>query len=578
MRDEIIKRNTIITTVTMLVFFIVSLIITSYTTRKSIEQQLINVSNVVNNQILATNSEEELNEVIKSFTNDQEWLEIVIASNIGVILSDSSDDSISATTVKKLTDEEIERTTNTISTDRIYIENDKIYYITLINEDIIVRTSILYENNVELILMSLFYLALLLIVVILLSVYYNKKVSNNVISTFNDICLNLKSINDGQYIEIDTSHKYSEVQEVLSEINDINNNIYVSMLKIKNEHDKLDFVINNIQQGIIIINKYGNILLINDYATQSLNIDTNDIDNVHYNQVIKNNVLLERLDKALENKSNYYFDISDENKSKIYSCNIAYLRNVWTDLNKDERLYVVVIMDVTSDRENDKNKADFISNASHELKTPITSIRGFSELLLVDSNNYDEKTKKYLNIIYNESIKMKDTIDELLYLSNLEHHRNETEQLEQIFFKDVIDDVVDEYNSLASLNNITINKDIDDSYIYEQTKLLTHLIKNLIENAIKYNKPNGLVNINVKKEKHSIVLKVEDTGIGIEEKHLDKIFKRFYRVDTSHNSSTGGTGLGLNIAKKICSLLNAQISVNSTPNVGTTFTVVFNKE
>lgn len=578
MRDEIIKRNTIITTVTMLIFFVVSLIITSYTSRKSIEQQLINVSNVVNNQILATNSAEELNEVVKSFTKDQEWLEIVIASNIGVILTDSSDDSINVTTLKKLTDEEIKLATSSINTDRVYIEDDKIYYITLINEDIIVRTSIMYEKNTELILMSLFYLALLLIVVILLSVYYNKKVSNNVITTFNDICFNLKSINDGKYIEIDTTHKYSEVQDVLSEINEINNNIYVSMLKIKNEHDKLDFVINNMQQGIIIINKYGNILLINDYATNSLNIENNNVDNIHYNKVIKNEVLLERLDKALENKSNYYFDISDENKSKIYSCNISYLRNVWNDLNKDERLYVVVIMDVTSDRENDKIKADFISNASHELKTPITSIRGFSELLLVDSSNYDEKTKKYLNIIYNESIKMKDTIDELLYLSNLEYHRNETEQLEQIYFSDVIDDIIDEYDSLARLNSITINKDVDDSYIYEQTKLLTHLIKNLVENAIKYNKPNGEVNITVKKEKHKIVLKVEDTGIGIEEKHLDKIFKRFYRVDTSHNSTTGGTGLGLNIAQKICSLLNAKISVSSTLDIGTTFTVEFNKE
>lgn len=578
MRDEIIKRNTIITTVTMLIFFVVSLIITSYTSRKSIEQQLINVSNVVNNQILATNSEEELNEVVKSFTKDQEWLQIVIASNIGVILTDSSDDSINVTTLKKLTDEEIKLATSSINTDRVYIEDDKIYYITLINEDIIVRTAIMYEKNTELILMSLFYLALLLIVVILLSVYYNKKVSNNVITTFNDICFNLKSINDGKYIEIDTTHKYSEVQDVLSEINEINNNIYVSMLKIKNEHDKLDFVINNMQQGIIIINKYGNILLINDYATNSLNIENNNVDNIHYNKVIKNEVLLERLDKALENKSNYYFDISDENKSKIYSCNISYLRNVWNDLNKDERLYVVVIMDVTSDRENDKIKADFISNASHELKTPITSIRGFSELLLVDSSNYDEKTKKYLNIIYNESIKMKDTIDELLYLSNLEYHRNETEQLEQIYFSDVIDDIIDEYDSLARLSKITINKDIDDSYIYEQTKLLTHLIKNLVENAIKYNKPNGEVNISVKKEKHKIVLKVEDTGIGIEEKHLDKIFKRFYRVDTSHNSTTGGTGLGLNIAQKICSLLNAKISVSSTLDIGTTFTVEFNKE
>ncbi len=577
MRDEIIKRNTIIMTVSLLLFFIVSLIITSYTSRKSIQKQLINVSIIINNQILETNTLEELNETVDTFTDNQDWIQITIASSIGVVLKDSTDDSINDTLPSILTEEEIRRAKYNIAEDRIYLDGNKIYFISLINEDIIVKTSATYEYNTTLILMSLFYLLLLLIGVIFVSYFYTKKISKNIVDTFNELCFNLKSINEGKYNEIDTIHKYEEVQQILKEINDVNNKTYLSMLTIKNEHQKLNFVINNMQQGIIIVNKLGNILLINDYAIDALSIKKIDLDNIYYQEIITNEILLEKIKIALVNKSNYYFDIKDENKSKIYSYNITYLRNKWDDLNKDERLYVIVITDVTEERENEKLKAEFISNASHELKTPVTSIRGFSELLLV-STDLDENTKKYLTIIYNESIKLKDTIDNLLYLSNIQHHISDENNSEQLFFREVINEIIAECSETAAQKNITINVESDNSYLYVQAKLLNHLIKNLIENAIKYNKTNGFVNIKVQTEKHQIHLIIEDTGIGIEEKYLDKIFERFYRVDESHNRNTGGTGIGLNIVKQICAVLNAKITVSSKINVGTKFIVIFNKE
>ena len=577
MRDEIIKRNTLIMIISLLLFFVLSLFITSYTSRKSIEKQLINVSTVINNQILETNTEDELNDVVDSFTKNQEWLQITIISSVGVIIKDSSNDSINESVTNVISDKEIETANFDLDKDRIYLKDNKIYFITKINNDIIVQTSVHIEDNTELILISLFYLMILLIVVIILSYLYSKKVSKNIIDTFNELSLTLKSINEGKYVEIDTVHKYSEVQEILNEINEINNNTYASMLTIRNEHQKLDFVINNMQQGIMIVNKHGNMLLINDYAKESLHIETDVVDTTSYKDIIKNQTLLEKIEKAILSKNNYFFDIEDEVKSKIYSCTINYLRNKWADLNKDERLYVIVIMDVTEEREIDKNKADFISNASHELKTPITSIRGFSELLLVGADSYDEKTKKYLNIIYNESVKMKDTIEDLLYLSNLQHHRKDESLYEEIYFEDVIDEVVEQYRALAQKENIKILVDVDNSSIFEQAKLVTHLIKNLVENAIKYNKENSFVKISVKSEKRNIILEVADGGIGIEEKHLDKIFDRFYRVDESHNRSTGGSGIGLNIVKQICNTLNAKISVHSKVNEGTTFIVIFNK-
>ena len=576
MRNEIIKRNVIIVAVSLFIFFIASIFITSYNSRKSLEKNLLNISNVVNNQIYETKNEQELHDVVEKFTQDQDWLQIIITNSNGFVIKDTSNDSIGSTVTQQLTQEELSKCSSDSELDRIYIIDNKMYFITKINDDIIVKTSLVFEDNTEYILHSLFYLSLLLIGVILVSLFYSKKISDNLINTFNSLCSNLKSINEGIYTEIDTSHKYPEVSDLLNEIYDINNNIYLSMLKIKNEHQKINFVINNMQQGIMIVNKFGDVLLLNDYLKDALSINDVNYENCKYSDIIIHEELNSKISKALNNKNNYYFDILE--KSKIYSCSINYLRNTWTDVTKDERLYVINIIDVTEERETDKINAEFISNASHELKTPITSIRGFAELMLVDDSIVNEKNKKYLNIIYNESVKMKNTIDELLYLSNLQYHHKSEDNYELINFKDVIDDIVDEYRPLADEQNISFDLDIDDSSIYQPSKLINHLVKNLVENAIRYNKYNGIVKVRVFSNRHQIIMEVEDTGVGIEEKNLSKIFDRFYRVDSSHNQNTGGTGLGLNIVKQICSALNAKIDVSSKVDIGTIFKVTFNKE
>ena len=237
---------------------------------------------------------------------------------------------------------------------------------------------------------------------------------------------------------------------------------------------------------------------------------------------------------------------------------------------------IVVIQDITEHVKLDNMRKEFVADVSHELKTPITSIRGFSELLLSNSNNLDEDTKKYLKIIYDESIKMKETIDELLYLSNLEYKKNMNEDKEQIYLIDFIDESVQRYQRIAAKDQIKIKTDVDDqAYIIEQPKLFIHLIDNLLSNAIKYNKTNGEVLIKVYQDEKNIILEVSDTGIGIEEKNLNKIFERFYRVEESH--TTSGTGIGLNIVKQICNIMNANVTAKSTFNVGTTFTICFKK-
>ena len=474
MRDDLVKKNIIIITIGLLLFYILSIFSTSSVSRRSLEQQLVSVSKVIYTQVDEVVSIDDLYKLVDTYTIDQDWLRIVIADADGLILKDSTDDSIGSPYYSFLEKSELEIVQNYDSeNDRLYLHDEEIFFITMVDDNVIIRTSVIYENDIELILVNLFYLLLLLIIVILLSFIQTKKTSDNIIKTFSNITTHLKTINDGEYINIDVKHKYPEVSEVLEEINDVNINISNSLLRIKNEHSKTNFIINNMEQGILIVNTNGEILIINDYAKNALDINIKKAYYMNYNDVISNEILLKKISAAIEFKNNYYFDIDCSHKEKVYACSINQLSCKWNDIEKPEDILVVLLSDVTDERTNDKIKAEFISNASHELKTPITSIRGFAELLLVNKDKNDERTNKYLNIIYNEAIKMKETIDELLYLSNLEYKRSNADVLEEINLKDLILDIIEDYKDLAKKTNITFEVDLLDITVLNKKNLLS---------------------------------------------------------------------------------------------------------
>lgn len=578
MRDELVKKNLAITISSLLVFFLLSLFITSYNSRQSLEEELVNLSRVVNNQLIQTETENEMNDVIYSFTNDQNWLRIAVANSRGYIVIDSTDDTVGSGSRDYFSEEELSYLSHpNLDSERIYIKNNVMYMITAINDDIIVRIGMQIQDNNSYILNSLFYMLCLVLLVLLISIFFTRKTSTLITDAFTNISSHLRTINDGEYQQIETEHKFPEVEDSLIEINGIYNNIYQYITEIKESKEKIDFVISNIQQGFIIIDESGHINIMNDYAKSILNIKDFE-SNISYNKVIKDNVLKSKIRESLKKKQDYYFDLSDDKSGRIYATNLNNLHTTWNK-EKDIRLLVITLINVTEERTNDKMKADFISNASHELKTPITSISGFAEFMLNSDEQYDETTKKFLKIIYDEAIKMKLTINDLLYLSNLDHIKNQDKEDKIIYFKPLIEEVLDNYALLAEEDGITLHYEAEDLYINDSSHIVKHLISNLVENAIKYNRPNGRVDIKLYRKDNKIVLTVTDTGIGIDKKEYEKIFERFYRVDQSHNRNIkSGSGLGLNIVKQICTILNARIDIESEVNVGTTFIITFNKE
>ncbi len=213
-------------------------------------------------------------------------------------------------------------------------------------------------------------------------------------------------------------------------------------------------------------------------------------------------------------------------------------------------------------------RSDFIANASHELKSPLTSIKGFAELLAGEMVSDKEKQKAYLNRIVSESDRLLNIINDILRLSKAEG--KVLEKTEMVSLQPLTREVIQALEPLARMRGITVTMD-GVGRVHANAKDLWELIYNLVDNAIRYGKPGGHAVVHL----GDFFLSVEDDGIGMEEEHLTRVFERFYRIDKSHSRLTGGTGLGLSIVKHIAQNYGAKLQVKSAPGEGSTFSVQF---
>lgn len=218
----------------------------------------------------------------------------------------------------------------------------------------------------------------------------------------------------------------------------------------------------------------------------------------------------------------------------------------------------------------DKQKKEFTANVSHELKTPLTSIAGYAELI-ENGMAKPEDIKPFAHTIRKQALRLVNLTEDIIQLSQLEETQPESISLEEVNLAQIAERCAESLEMNARAKNVSITIDTEDCYINGNTSLLEELVYNLIDNAIRYNKENGSVEI--KTRNRSII--VSDTGIGIPQKYQSRIFERFFRVDKSRSKETGGTGLGLAIVKHIAEVHGAEISISSVEDVGTTIQVDF---
>ena len=221
----------------------------------------------------------------------------------------------------------------------------------------------------------------------------------------------------------------------------------------------------------------------------------------------------------------------------------------------------------------DKMRREFTANVSHELKTPLTSISGYAEIMR-DGLVQGEDVKKFSGKIFDESQRMINLVGDIIKLSQLDE-KDITVKMERINLLECAKAVVYSLEHQAGKKNITITVEGDEAYINGAEVIIEEIIHNLCENAIKYNKENGRVDVLIKQCIDGVEFSVTDTGIGIPKADLERVFERFYRVDKSHSKEIGGTGLGLSIVKHGAMFHNASVSIDSKLSKGTTVRILF---
>ncbi len=236
---------------------------------------------------------------------------------------------------------------------------------------------------------------------------------------------------------------------------------------------------------------------------------------------------------------------------------------------------LAVVADVTRIRKLEQIRSEFVANVTHELKTPLTSIRGYVELL--KTGERDAATiAQFYEIIEIEAERLQALIDDMLQLSEIESGRDDATALQPVSLAEIAGDVAARLAPVAEKAGVSIQTELDPTLTLRASRLrLEQMFYNLVDNAIKYNQPGGEVRIAVRRERKFTVVCVSDTGIGIPEEHQERIFERFYRVDKSRSRQLGGTGLGLSIVKHIVTLYNGDISLVSRPGEGSLFIIRF---
>ena len=357
----------------------------------------------------------------------------------------------------------------------------------------------------------------------------------------------------------DSSDGIAIIEETISNVN----NVILSQLEnIKKEDMKTNYILDSINEGIFVIDSNENVLLINEFALNGLNTTKEKILNKNYRCLLLGEEFSEKINSL--DSSNF---IDKKINDKIYEFIINKINLNWLN---DTKGIGVVMIDVTTSRLNEKLKKEFFQNASHELKTPLTTIVGYSDLIskniITEKNELDDA----INSINLEAKRMQNIIEDMMALSSIENKLDLDTRVE-LNAKNALEEILKSFDLLLKSKNIKVKTNLDDVKLNIATQDYDRLVRNLISNAIKYNKDNGNISITLR----SKFLSIKDTGIGIEQKYFDRIFERFYRVDKSRSKKEGGTGLGLAIVKHICLNYGFKIEIKSEIGKGSKFIIYF---
>ena len=397
-------------------------------------------------------------------------------------------------------------------------------------------------------------IALLAVVLALLLAY---RLSKNIVTPLNK--LNLDS---------PLSNKvYEELSPLLKRMDAQQRQLKHQSEELKRKREEFETATENMSEGLIILNEKGVILSINRAAAKMLGLSEDSVGKDIFSEKTSVNL-----------KEPTQIALSGKNKEEVFALRDGNCQLLANPVSTDGKVTgaALLVLDVTEKERAEQMRREFTANVSHELKTPLQTISGYAELL-ANGMVADKDKTAFSEKIYAEAQRMIRLIEDIIKLSNLDEGAVELTR-ETVDLYATAENTVRSLLPAAKKANVTLSLNGENAEIYGIPQLLTAVVYNLCDTAIKYNKDGGTVFVNVKNNAENIVLSVRDTGIGIPKEQQERIFERFYRVDKSHSKEVGGTGLGLSIVKHAAKLHDAKITLESEVGKGTEITVIFPKK
>lgn len=342
----------------------------------------------------------------------------------------------------------------------------------------------------------------------------------------------------------------------------------VKMESITNQ--RLRNILDHVQSVIILIDNQGMVEYVNRNAEQLFHVNRFEVMGKSHWRIGRESGLSKNIDYVLQTGKEIKQDIQLGTRMMEVDI-IPYIGRV------QGKGLVIVLYDVTERGRLERLRREFVANVSHELKTPLTAIRGFAETLLGGALNDKKTSEEFLTIILEETERLQKLVNDLLELAKIEHQQDLKLDFKEVDLQDVIRSAIKKMSIKAKEKGIELREELtdEDSRIMADQEKLMQVLINLLSNAIKYTDEGGTVSVKLRKEDEHVNIHVQDNGIGIPAEHLDRIFERFYRVDSSRHKASGGRGLGLSIVKHIVEQHNGNIIVKSIPGIGTEFILQF---
>ncbi|MDY5112962.1 MAG: ATP-binding protein [Bilifractor sp.] len=435
---------------------------------------------------------------------------------------------------------------------------ETIYFAQKLDDGTILRVAVT-QDSIWAILAKLIRPAVILFMAtVLLSLFLSNMVTKNILSPLNR--LDLDHIDNNDVV-------YDELAPLLNRLQTQQETIRKQLNSAKQRQEEFNLITENMSEGFLVIDKNTDILSWNPSALRLLGMTDEPSGSVL--RLNRTRDFRETIFKVLSGKKEE-LTLQRENRTYKLIANPAY------DDNQEEVIGAVfVILDETESIKRENFRREFTANVSHELKTPLTSISGFAELMM-GGGMPEETVMDFSKSIYDEASRLISLVNDIINLSSLDDENMEFDW-EMIDLYQIVSEEIGHVQAAADKKDVKIRLSGVHGNITGVRRIVSEMIYNLCDNAVKYNREHGSIEVKIATTTNHVIVSVQDTGIGIPEADQSRIFERFYRVDKSHSKAVGGTGLGLSIVKHGAQLHNAQIKVSSKLDKGTTITLRFRK-